>query len=120
MYQIQVRTDFEAAHRLPNYPGPCANLHGHHWTVWGTWQVAETGSDGMTLDMTKLKKELRYCLADLDHTFLNKILDKPTAENLAALLFSRLKKRDAGEKLIEVCIEETPGSRIKYTGEESK
>lgn len=29
--QLVVRFTFAAAHHLPGYDGPCANVHGHTW-----------------------------------------------------------------------------------------
>ena len=33
MFEIHVSAEFEAAHRVVNYPGKCDRIHGHSWTV---------------------------------------------------------------------------------------
>jgi 6-pyruvoyltetrahydropterin/6-carboxytetrahydropterin synthase len=43
MYRLQVKTHFDAAHRLVDYNGKCNRLHGHRWDV-------EVGVQGPTLD----------------------------------------------------------------------
>ena len=30
---LRIKSKFSAAHKLPNYNGDCANLHGHTWKV---------------------------------------------------------------------------------------
>lgn len=33
MYELTVIVEFEAAHRIVDYPGKCDRLHGHNWSV---------------------------------------------------------------------------------------
>lgn len=118
MYRVIVSTSFDAAHRLEDYQGPCARLHGHTWKITGEWERGQLDRRGLTLDMVELKKHLRASVVDMDHNFLNRIRDlaKPSAENMAALLFKRLSKRPpAGEYLVAVTVEETPGCSVRYT-----
>lgn len=123
MYRVIVSTTFDAAHRLEDYQGPCARLHGHTYTVKGEWERGQLDRRGLALDMVDLKKQLRSVVVDMDHNFLNRIRDlaKPTAENMAQLLFKRLsKKTPSGEYLVAVEIEETPGCSVRYTDENRK
>ena len=118
MYRISVSTTFDAAHRLENYQGPCSRLHGHTFTVISEWECNNLDRRGITLDMVELKKHLRAVVVDMDHCFLNKLreLAKPTAENIAQLLFTRLSKRiPSGEYLVAVTVTETPGCSVRYT-----
>lgn len=118
MYRVIVSTTFDAAHRLADYQGPCARLHGHTWKIAGEWERGQLDRRGLSLDLVHLKKQLRSVVVDLDHNFLNRVreLAKPTAENIAQLLFKRLsKKTPSGEYLIAVTVEETPGCSVRYT-----
>ncbi|KKL26443.1 hypothetical protein LCGC14_2395260 [marine sediment metagenome] len=117
MYRVIVSTTFDAAHRLVDYQGPCARLHGHTWKVTGEWEREQLDRRGLSLDLVHLKKQLRSVVVDMDHNLLNRIreLAKPTAENIAQLLFKRLSKKiPSGEYLIAVTIEETPGCSVRY------
>lgn len=101
---IYQRTKFSAAHRLLNYNGSCANLHGHTWEV-------EIWIEGDSLDKCGMLRDYRdvkgYIKERFDHrTILNKddplmamtstlgkvtsMEDNPTAENLAALIRGEL------------------------------
>lgn len=78
------KSSFDAAHFLPNYPGKCANMHGHHWVV-------ELGVEGnidpethMVIDFSELNKFLKEkIVARLDHRTVNDIIANPTAEFIA-------------------------------------
>lgn len=118
MYRVLVSITFDAAHRLEDYPGSCARLHGHTYTVTGEWEKDNLDRIGMAIDMVELKKQLRSAVVDMDHHYLNKIrgLPKSTAENIAKLLFERLSKNVSfGEFLHAVTVEETPGCSVRYT-----
>ena len=96
---------FDAAHRLPNYEGRCAALHGHRWTLEvevSSDRPIQSGSEaGMVVDFAKLKKEVNESIIDrLDHSYLNDVVENPTCENLLELIWNVLR----GE------IEKSPGS----------
>ena len=78
---VAKRISFDAAHFLPDYDGPCANMHGHRWTV----EVGVEGPifpNGMVLDFVKLKAFLEVIKKAFDHQLINDILPNPTAENI--------------------------------------
>lgn len=80
--------DFEAAHKLDNYDGACADLHGHTYFGEVTISGAPVGSTGMVLDFTVLKNIVKEVIARYDHKYLNDIMKTvPTAENIASQLF---------------------------------
>ena len=88
--------NFEAAHKLPNHDGKCANLHGHSYkfevTVIG--EIIKDGpKEGMVMDFADLSKVVNSeILEKWDHQFLNDILPfTTTAENLATEIFKILK-----------------------------
>jgi len=111
--------DFEIAHALWNYDGPCKNIHGHSYKLF----VTVTGSpiedemdtkNGMVIDFGDLKQIVREEIVDrLDHAIiLNRkalqevtvdmgqmferkfIVDyQPTCENLVLDFAERIKAR---------------------------
>lgn len=121
MYELSVKTTISAAHRLPGYNGPCANLHGHNWEVEVTWRVDDLGLNchGMAFDFAALKRLLRETLADLEHSNLNRTMDKPTCENLASLIYRRMATKMYGKNVVSVAVEETQGYKATYYDEAS-
>lgn len=117
MYLLKVQAGFDAAHRLPEYNGPCRRMHGHHWVVQVTWApTAPVG--GMTIDLVILKQLLHSVLSMYDHNNLNTVMTSvPTAENLAKLIFDHLKKKEFGKLLTQVAVEETKDTCVIYCEE---
>jgi len=97
MYKLKVEGNFSSAHNLRGYKGKCEDLHGHNWKVEITAQSEELDEIGMLLDFKFLKKELNAVLEDLDHKYLNKLVQfkktNPTSENIAKYIYERLKPR---------------------------
>lgn len=88
--------NFEAAHKLPNHDGKCANLHGHSYKfeVTLTGDIINSGSkEGMIMDFSDLSKVVKSEIIEKwDHQFLNDILPfTTTAELLAQEIFKILK-----------------------------
>ena len=83
---------FDAAHRLENYKGSCENLHGHTYKL----EVVVCGKqkeNGMIIDFNELKMIIQETVIEkLDHSNLNDLFDTPTAENIAAWIYNRLRK----------------------------
>jgi len=117
-YSIRVSGSVSAAHRLPGHPGPCAAMHGHNFEV-----VAELAAErlvaGMVIDFLVVKGAMDAILARLDHACLNDNpeLDPPTAEVLAAWIFTRLTEAVADDRVrvTRVTVEESPGLVASYT-----
>jgi len=82
---LKVKHHFDAAHKLNDYKGACANLHGHRWNI----EVFAKGiikPNGMLIDFTKIKKEIDK----LDHAYLNDVLEfNPTAEHIVTYLLAQ-------------------------------
>ena len=87
---LTVACKFDAAHKLPGYDGPCANLHGHTWKVKFTFQGEANPETGTICDFKDLKRICHQVLAGFDHTYLNLGIDNPTAENLVVVIFDRV------------------------------
>jgi len=108
---LTVRYEFDAAHRLPDFPGPCRNLHGHRWVVELEVEVSSVDKSGVSIDFGVLKKELESL--NLDHTYLNDVLPyPPSAENLARYIYEKIKER--GYKVVSVKVWETSKYAAKY------
>ena len=121
LYEIEVRSAFEAAHFIRGYEGKCARLHGHNWEVIAVVRGQELDKLGMLIDFRVLKVELKKILDDFDHRFLNEqetfADENPTAENLARKIFERLALSEifgGSIKLHAVKVCETPNSCVTY------
>ncbi len=81
---------FDAAHVLPWHPGKCRHLHGHTYRLEVSVE-GPVGPQGIVTDFADLDALVRREIIDrYDHTFLNDLLDNPTAELLAAEIWKRL------------------------------
>ena len=47
---------FDAAHRLINHKGKCANLHGHRYVAEITLQAKQLDELGMVVDFSEVKR----------------------------------------------------------------
>ena len=121
MYEIEVRSAFEAAHRLPGYDCKCARLHGHNWEFVAIVRGDKLDELGMLIDFKIIKAELKKVLDVFDHRFLNELEifsgENPTAENIARKVFERLKLSgifNDSVKLHAVRVHESPNSCVTY------
>ena len=91
-WELTVIETFDAAHFLPDYDGPCRNMHGHTWRVEISWSFASVDQGaypGVAMCFTELKRQVRAILPD--HQLLNDALSfTPTAENIARWLCEEL------------------------------
>ena len=123
MYTLKAEGAFEAAHKIKDYPGKCARLHGHNWVVEAVVKGKELDELGMLIDFKTVKKALNETLERFDHRYLNELEPfasgvNPTAENLARIIFEELAPhacfaRDA--VLAAVTVFESPKSSVTYT-----
>jgi 6-pyruvoyltetrahydropterin/6-carboxytetrahydropterin synthase len=102
MISVCRRFEFHAAHHLPNYDGPCGNVHGHSYILEVEVMrgnpplgIADPVNEkGMVIDFSVLKKivdENIGCL--MDHKDLNMIWENPTAENMVESIATILRPR---------------------------
>ena len=110
-----VRTfSFEAAHQLPWHPGKCKNLHGHSYRL----EVAiegPVGEDGMVMDFAAVKSIVEREVVDrYDHTYLNDLMDNPTAELLAHSIWKTLEAAEL--PVTSIRLWETADSAVEVTG----
>jgi len=86
---------FSFAHKLPNHPGACNNLHGHSGKLEVTVYAVGGPSPltGMIMDFSELEAIVKDNVIDLlDHKYLNDILFNPTVEALVIWVISQLEK----------------------------
>ena len=92
--QIRKSFTFEAAHVLPHHPGKCARLHGHSYrlevALEGPLQ-SEGPAAGMIEDFEVISRVVKSAvIGRLDHTYLNDLIENPTAERIVAWIWERL------------------------------
>lgn len=118
-------------HRLLNYPGKCAHLHGHEACLEVDVEAPELDGMGMVIDFSKIREGVKgWVDAHLDHTMLLHrddpvvqpllalgerlyLMDEnPTAENICKLIFEQAQA--AGLPVSQVRLWETPTSMARY------
>ena len=131
---VSRKAHFNAARRLYNAEwtdarnatvfGKCANphFHGHNYELI----VSVTGSidprTGFVIDMKDLKDLIRQEVEDaFDHKNLNEEVPEfkdlnPTAENIAVVIWNKLRPHLKEEQELEVQLYETPRNFVTYTG----
>ncbi|MBI2599671.1 6-carboxytetrahydropterin synthase [Candidatus Daviesbacteria bacterium] len=88
---------FDSAHRLPNYKGLCANLHGHTYKIIVCLN-GKIKKDGMVIDFSRLKQKVSdKVIKLLDHKWKRLIKELP--------------------ELYEISLWETPTSHVIYRGD---
>ena len=138
MYYLKTEQSFDSAHFLAGYNGKCANIHGHRWrvvvSIKSTSLLEDKQNNGMIIDFTDLKNDLKQITDSLDHTLIIetnslstdlyqalinenfKIVSlpfRPTAENLARYIFELLAKK---YNLDCIDVYETPNNCASYRG----
>ncbi len=132
--KISRKAHFNAAHRLyrPDWSfekndavfGKCNNpkFHGHNYDLI----VSVTGEidpeTGYVMDMKLLKDLIKSEVEDaLDHKNLNLDVPEfknlnPTAENIAVIIWKKLRTHIVEENELEVVLYETPRNFVTYSG----
>lgn len=132
--KVSRKAHFNAAHRLfrPDWDeqrnnrvfGKCnnPNYHGHNYELI----VSVTGeidkATGFVIDMKVLKELIRTEVEEaLDHKNLNIEVPEfknlnPTAENIAVVIWNKLRPHIETAKSLEVVLYETPRNFVAYSG----
>jgi len=114
--RVRRQFDFEAAHRLPQHPGKCRELHGHSYRLVVSVEREVDPDSGMAIDFSDLKDVVgREVVELLDHRDVNDLIDNPTAEVMAIWIWNRLARSLPG--LDEVELWETRNCSVVYRGE---
>lgn len=88
MYRIELRHNFETAHRLSTADSPkkCQSIHGHSWWVTVALEGKKLDADGILVEFGTFKKALRAWLdGEVDHALLLQQGD-PVAAALRAVV----------------------------------
>ncbi len=129
MYELTVKTSFNAAHNLRNYKRKCEQLHGHNWKVEVGIRGEKLNKTGMLVDFKEIKEATSQILEKIDHTYLNRISPftriNPSSENIAKYLYEQLKthrlfhikKTASSYRLYKVSVWETDTTCATYTEE---
>lgn len=108
---------FDAAHNLVKYHGKCEKLHGHTYKL----QIVVCGErdeEGIVIDFVLLKDIVKKEVIDiLDHSYINEIIEQPSAENIAEWIYNKLEKILSTQRyyLKEVRLWETPTSFVTFS-----
>lgn len=131
---VHRKAHFNAAHRLYRKDwsfeknqevfGKCNNpaYHGHNYELI----VSVTGKidpeTGYVMDMKLLKDIIKDEVEDaFDHKNLNEQVPEfenlnPTAENIAVVIWNKIREKIDAEKKIEITLYETPRNFVTYKG----
>ena len=116
MYELMVEDVFSAAHQLVGYKGECERLHGHTFKVQVFIRSEKLKAEGFVLDFHDIAEKLKKVLGEFDHKHLNELSYfkniNPTSENLAKLIFEKMKKIIA--ETSKVMVWESPDTSASY------
>lgn len=94
MFELKVKTDFAAAHRLTMVGEKCENLHGHNWNIEVHVSGEKLNPAGVLVDFGEIKRYVREIMKALDHKYLNEIEAfadiQPSSEQIAIYIAKRL------------------------------
>ena len=122
-FSVSVKRTFAASHMIEGYPGLCARLHGHNWTVEAVFSTNALNHLGMAVDFHEIERWLDPVIREVDHSHLNDhpfFTDKTTtAENIALFFFRALssalgKSPEKDLSLRQVSVWEMEGYRATY------
>ncbi len=118
MYELTIKADFAASHRINGHAGKCKNLHGHTYKVEVVLRAAKLDGLGMVVDFADVKRGLRRILERLDHAHLNDIPPfddvNPTAENIARHIYEEFSKTLKEASLVKVTVWESDSAGVTY------
>ncbi|MEX0291460.1 MAG: 6-pyruvoyl tetrahydropterin synthase family protein [Flavobacteriaceae bacterium] len=132
--KVSRKAHFNAAHRLyrPDWDedkndavfGKCnnPNYHGHNYELVVSVFGEIDQETGFVMDMKVLKDLIKEKVENaLDHKNLNVEVPEfhtlnPTAENIAVVIWNKLRPHIEADKELEVVLYETPRNFVSYSG----
>jgi len=110
--EITKEFTFDSCHKLLNYIGKCAQLHGHTYKLQVTVKRKVNQKTGMVMDFGTLKDIVNeHVIENLDHKYINDCMENnPTAENMLFWIWNKLEKDGLLKGLHKIRMWETPGS----------
>ncbi len=133
---VSRKAHFNAAHRLYNSDwtdarnvtvfGKCANpnYHGHNYELIVSVKGDIHPETGFVMDMKILKYLIEKEIEEkLDHKNLNEDVEEfktlnPTAENIAVVIWNKLRAEIDNKLELSITLYETPRNFVTYSGEE--
>ena len=137
VYYLKSEHSFDSAHFLANYEGKCRSIHGHRWRVIIEIKSAALNTDGqldgMIVDFSKLKKDLKEEVDYFDHALIIekgslkpstltaleeedfRIVEvnfRPTAERFSKYFYDRMTSK--GYQVKSATVYETPTNAASY------
>ena len=131
---VNRKAHFNAAHRLYNAEwtdarnaivfGKCANanFHGHNYELIVAVKGEIHPETGFVMDMKVLKQLIEVEIEDkFDHKNLNEEVVEfktlnPTAENIAVVIWNKLRSKIAEDLELSITLYETPRNFVVYSG----
>ena len=132
MIYLTRRERFSAAHRLCNPKlsdeenselyGACANphWHGHNYILWVTVKGKSNPDTGYVVDLKQLSALIQEKIVKkLDHKNLNLDVEEfksknPTAENIAVMIYEKLRNKIDTKFEIKIFLYETERNFVEY------
>lgn len=133
--KVSRKAHFNAAHRLHNKSwdaeknkavfGLCSNpnYHGHNYELIVSVAGEIDPETGFVMDMKVLKDLIKEKVENaLDHKNLNIEVPEfkeinPTAENIAVVIWNKLRSEIDASKELEIVLYETPRNYVTYSGQ---
>lgn len=131
---VHRKAHFNAAHRLYNQNwdfnknqeifGKCNNpaYHGHNYELIVSITGKIDPETGYVMDMKVLKDIIKDEVEEaFDHKNLNEQVPEfenlnPTAENIAVVIWKKIRKKIEADKKIKITLYETPRNFVTYKG----
>lgn len=132
MFRVIKNLNFCYGHRLLNYVGKCAHLHGHNAVVEVEFSASVLDSRGMVIDFEDIKVLVQSFLDEtLDHRMIlskkdpfsawlkkegepvYEMEENPTAENIAKLIYRSIQERKL--PISRVRVWESPSACAEYS-----
>lgn len=107
--------EFHSAHQLFWHKGKCSRIHGHSYKLEVHIFADKLNENGVVMDVHDIDEIVQPLIDELDHKYLNNILDNPTMENIARFIWNRLKDK---LPLYKIVLWESSRSRIEYSCKE--
>ncbi len=132
---VNRKAHFNAAHKLYNADwtdarntivfGKCANpnFHGHNYELIVSVKGEIHPDTGFVMDMKILKNLIESEIEDkFDHKNLNEEVEEfkslnPTAENIAVVIWNKLRAKMDDKFKLSITLYETPRNFVTYKGE---
>ena len=132
--KVSRKAHFNAAHRLyrkewddaknTDIFGKCnnPNFHGHNYELIVSVTGEIDSETGFVMDMKVLKDLIKHEIEDyFDHKNLNIELEEfenlnPTAENIAVIIWKRLRPHISYSNELEIVLYETPRNFVTFSG----